>query len=75
MPPATKKPKRSFQRKWLRTYKWLVHKDQALFCSICLDAGMQNTYTTGTSNVRVSDISKHSRSRDHQRAIPIAEQK
>ena len=75
MPPATKKPKRSFQSKWLSTYKWLVYKYQALFCSICLDAGMQNTYTTGTTNMRVSDIRKHGRSREHQRAIPVAEQK
>ena len=74
-PPATKRPKHSFQSKWLSTYKWLVYKDQTLFCSICLDAGMQNTYTTGTSNMRVSDIGKHGRSREHQRAIPIAEQK
>ena len=36
-----------------------MYKDQALFCLICLDTGMQNAYTTGTSNMRVSDIQKH----------------
>ena len=38
-PPATKRPKRSFQSKWLSKYQWLVFKDHTLFC---LDAGMQN---------------------------------
>jgi hypothetical protein len=36
-----------------------------MYCKYCEEANKKNTYTVGCKNFRISDIQKHSRSRDH----------
>ena len=72
-PPSQKVYKRAFSRSWLEKFVWLRYESydedlHRMYCKYCEQSNKDNTYTSGCKNFRISDIKKHSRSRDHSAA-------
>ena len=62
-PKKVKREKKThrYQKGWEKTYSWLEYDSEKnlMFCSICREAGKTNSFTSGTSNFRVSTLSRH----------------
>ena len=66
--PRKKFYKRSFKSSWLDKFIWLTFDGDKMYCKYCLEIKKKNSYTVGCRNFRISDINKHTRSRDHSAA-------
>ena len=44
---------------------WLQYDDSAMYCTFCEKANKSNTFTSGCKNYHVTDVQKHSHSKDH----------
>ena len=64
-PPCKKPVRRSLCKSWLDKFVWLRYNDGAMYCTFCKKANKSNTFTSGCKNYRVTDVQKHSRSKDH----------
>ena len=64
-PPCKKSVRRSLCKSWLDKFVWLRYNDGAMYCTFCKKANKSNTFTSGCKNYRVTDVQKHSRSKDH----------
>ena len=54
------KENRNFQNSWKVSYPWLIYEkeNQKIKCSICIKAGLSNSFVRGT-NVKIDNIIKH----------------
>lgn len=62
---------RAYVRSWENSHKWLLYKPDKnlMFCSLCLNHGKVNSFTTGTNNFKTTTIERHVQSRLHQNAV------
>ena len=65
--PRKKFYKQSFKSSWLDKFIWLTFDGDKMYCKYCLEI-KKNSYTVGCRNFQISDINKHTRSRDQSAA-------
>ena len=60
-----------FQSCWASLYTWLTQdKDKnKMYCSKCISIGANNIMTAGCDNFKISTLTRHAASADHQKAI------
>ncbi|KAH3892981.1 hypothetical protein DPMN_017118 [Dreissena polymorpha] len=67
------KRKREFQLGWLETRPWLTNDHEGgMKCTYCIELGMQNSFLTVCSSLKIDSIKKHEQSDGHKRAAAIA---
>lgn len=66
---------RDFQNRWLNLYPWLSFNGTLMFCEWCKQKKIDNTFTTGTDNIRTSTLTRHLETAGHQATLAHKEDK
>ena len=60
---------KKFQVHWRKLYPWLRYSGGKMYCQVCLDGKLSNSFTVGTDNLRTSTLTRHVSSESHKRGI------
>ena len=66
-----KTEKRSFQKNWLRDFKWLKFQEDnnSMSCTLCIKHKKSNALTGDCRNFKTSTLTRHADSKDHKEAV------
>ncbi|XP_013390063.1 transmembrane protein C17orf113-like [Lingula anatina] len=64
-----KRVKRVFNEAWKSKWTWLEHKDNHMFCTLCVKSQKKNVFTEGCSNFRTATLERHASAADHCQSV------
>ena len=66
-----KTEKRSFQKNWLRDFKWLKFQEDnnSMSCTLCIKHKKSNALSGDCRNFKTSTLTRHADSKDHKEAV------
>jgi hypothetical protein len=68
---------RSYQSEWKQGRSWLKDTDNGMVCTICQENGdpSTNMFITGCTSYKRDSVSKHEKSKGHEKSAAIAKAK
>ena len=68
---------RSYQSEWEQGRSWLKDTDNGMVCTICQENGdpSTNMFITGCRSYKLESVSKHEKSKGHEKSAAIAKAK